>query len=139
MKVPSKHNPRVREWQERNDRRNEALDCTVGAVWLCRQLRLHLRTPRQWAIVRGRLDRHSDAVLPPESDETPSQAAAKPTKRAPAPTPPAAPPQEPAKQPEPAPSPPEPEKPQPAPDSVPARPINARRGRRVRGRFGGWS
>jgi len=55
IKIPSKRNPRVRNWVDRKDRRNEALDCTVYAVWLCRHLRLHLRKPAQWRMAEVRL------------------------------------------------------------------------------------
>jgi phage terminase large subunit GpA-like protein len=55
MKIPSRYNPRIREWTERTDRRNEALDCTVYAVWLCRYLGLHLKKPAQWAAIKSRL------------------------------------------------------------------------------------
>lgn len=48
IKIPSRRNPRIREWKPRTDRRNEALDCTVYAVYLSRHLRLHLRRPGQW-------------------------------------------------------------------------------------------
>lgn len=55
MKIPSRHNPRVREWTERTDRRNEGLDCTVLAVWLSRALGLHLKKPSQWEAIESRL------------------------------------------------------------------------------------
>lgn len=48
MKVPSRLNPNKRHWKRRTDRRNEALDCTVYAVYLGRHLRLHLRRAAQW-------------------------------------------------------------------------------------------
>lgn len=124
MKVPSPQNPRMRTWQLRTDRRNEALDCTVGAVWLCRHLKLHLRSARQWAGIQARIERRSRAETPPETDEEPPEAAPKPTKRA-APAPVAAP------------APAEPP-PAPTPQPAPAKPI-ARARRRIRGRMGGWS
>ena len=48
IKIPGRPNPRIRTWKARTDRRNEALDCTVYAVYLSRHLRLHLRRPGQW-------------------------------------------------------------------------------------------
>lgn len=48
IKIPGRLNPRIRTWKARTDRRNEALDCTVYAVYLSRHLRLHLRRPGQW-------------------------------------------------------------------------------------------
>lgn len=48
IKIPGRLNPRIRTWKPRTDRRNEALDCTVYAVYLSRHLRLHLRRPSQW-------------------------------------------------------------------------------------------
>lgn len=48
IKVPSRSNPRRRAWKARTDRRNEALDCTVYALYLSRHLRLHLRRPHEW-------------------------------------------------------------------------------------------
>lgn len=51
IKIPSRNNPAKREWKPRTDRRNEALDCTVYAVYLYRAMRLHLRRPAQWDLV----------------------------------------------------------------------------------------
>lgn len=51
MKVPSRLNPNKRYWKARTDRRNEALDCTVYALYLSRHLRLHLRRPAQWDVI----------------------------------------------------------------------------------------
>jgi phage terminase large subunit GpA-like protein len=48
IKIPGRLNKKRREWKARTDRRNEALDCTVYAVWLARSLRLHLRKAAQW-------------------------------------------------------------------------------------------
>ncbi len=50
IKIPARNNPKRRMWKARTDRRNEALDCTVYAVYLSRHLRLHLRRPGQWDI-----------------------------------------------------------------------------------------
>lgn len=55
IKIPSRFNPRRRAWKARTDRRNEALDCTVYAVYLSRHLRLHLRRPGQWDLDELRL------------------------------------------------------------------------------------
>jgi phage terminase large subunit GpA-like protein len=55
MKVPSRLNPRKRYWKPRTDRRNEALDCTVYALYLSRHLRLHLRRAVQWDIAELRM------------------------------------------------------------------------------------
>jgi len=150
MKVPSKKNPRVREWQERTDRRNEALDCTVGCLWLSRELKLHLRTARQWDAIESRILQRA-ALRRAASDATEAVIVA--TKRAPSapkrataapPAAPAAPStaqpvQEPAKPAGPAADTAAPEKTQPALDAPAPRPIAARKGRRVRGRFGGWT
>lgn len=48
IKIPGRLNKARREWKKRTDRRNEALDCTVYAVYVYRALRLHLRKPWQW-------------------------------------------------------------------------------------------
>ena len=48
IKIPGRLNKSRREWKARTDGRNEALDCTVYAVWLSRSLRLHLRKAAQW-------------------------------------------------------------------------------------------
>jgi phage terminase large subunit GpA-like protein len=74
IKIPSRNNHRVRHWKPRTDRRNEALDCTVYAVYLARHLHLHLRRPGQWDIDELRLRQGdllaaaaSDKPLPPPS------------------------------------------------------------------------
>lgn len=72
IKVPSRTNHKKRQWKARTDRRNEALDCTVYAVYLVRHLRLHLRRPLHWDLAELRL-RQNDlladvAVLPVSSD-----------------------------------------------------------------------
>lgn len=89
MKIPSPSNPRIRQWTPRTDRRNEALDCTIGCVWLCRYLQLHLRKPGQWAAWESRLlqasllddpaddaehDAEDDDQAPPPSDPASSPA-----------------------------------------------------------------
>lgn len=55
IKIPDRLNPRRRRWKARTDRRNEALDCTVYALYLSRHLRLHLRKPIQWDLADLRL------------------------------------------------------------------------------------
>lgn len=62
IKIPSRSNPRRRVWKPRTDRRNEALDCTVYAVYLSRHLRLHLRRPVQWD--QDELRQRQRALLP---------------------------------------------------------------------------
>ncbi len=66
IKIPKRSNPKRREWKARTDRRNEALDCTVYALYLSRHLRLHLRRPAQWDIAELRLRQVS--ILPEETD-----------------------------------------------------------------------
>ena len=48
IKIPMHQNPKRRQWKKRNDRRNEALDCTVYALWLVHALRLHIQRPAWW-------------------------------------------------------------------------------------------
>lgn len=69
MKIPSRHNPRVREWTERQDRRNEALDCTVGCVYMVRHLRLHLLKPERWQTIEARM-RQASLLDPVVADAT---------------------------------------------------------------------
>lgn len=85
IKIPSRLNPRKRAWKARTDRRNEALDCTVYALYLSRHLRLHLRRPGQWDLDELRLrqgtliDPPTPTVNPensPKSESAESQAAA---------------------------------------------------------------
>lgn len=69
LKVPSRQNPRKRHWKARTDRRNEALDCTVYALYLSRHLRLHLRRPALWDLAELRLrqgDLLGGEVIPTE-------------------------------------------------------------------------
>ncbi|HRQ47781.1 MAG TPA: phage terminase large subunit family protein [Rhodocyclaceae bacterium] len=68
MKVPSRSNPNKRFWKERTDRRHEALDCTVYAVYLGRHLRLHLRRSAQWDLAELMLRQRS--LLPSPSVDT---------------------------------------------------------------------
>ena len=48
IKIPSRRNQSRRAWRKLSGVRNEALDCTTGALYLARHLRLHLRKPHQW-------------------------------------------------------------------------------------------
>lgn len=82
MKVPSRLNPKRRYWKVRTDRRNEALDCTVGALYLSRHLRLHLRRAVQWDLAELRLRQGElpGVVVPiqpiaPAADDQPEQPA----------------------------------------------------------------
>ncbi|MDP3216677.1 MAG: phage terminase large subunit family protein [Deltaproteobacteria bacterium] len=61
MKVPSRLNHNKRHWKARTDRRNEALDCTVYALYISRHLRLHLRRNVQWDVAELRL-RQGDLI-----------------------------------------------------------------------------
>jgi phage terminase large subunit GpA-like protein len=88
MKIPGLFNKRIREWTERTDRRNEALDCTVYFLWLCRRLRLHTFKPTQWEAIEFKLRQASllalDELVPPEEAPAAAQPAAT---SAPAPAP----------------------------------------------------
>lgn len=76
MKVPKPSNPKLREWKMRTDRRNEALDCTVGSLWLSRHLRLHLRRPEEWdALERMHKPRAALPPAPQEGGDAASEAA----------------------------------------------------------------
>ena len=48
IKIPMRHNPKRRQWKKRTDRRNEALDCTVYALWLIHAMGLHTKRPDWW-------------------------------------------------------------------------------------------
>lgn len=65
IKIPDRLNPKRRKWKARTDRRNEALDCTVYALYLARHLRLHLRRPGQWDLDEMRLRQGVLIDLPP--------------------------------------------------------------------------
>jgi phage terminase large subunit GpA-like protein len=80
IKIPSRLNPRKRHWKRRTDRRNEALDCTVYALYLSRHLRLHLRRPAQWDVIEMTL---RQGVLIP-ADEAQSEAPSAPLAPVPA-------------------------------------------------------
>lgn len=76
IKIPSRLNPRKRAWKARTDRRNEALDCTVYALYLSRHLRLHLRRPGQWDLDEMRL-RQGELIAPaPVAEPLPKTEAA---------------------------------------------------------------
>jgi phage terminase large subunit GpA-like protein len=72
IKIPGRINPRIRTWKARTDRRNEALDCTVYAVYLSRHLRLHLRRPAQWDY--DELRQRQRALLEPAPPALPEEA-----------------------------------------------------------------
>jgi phage terminase large subunit GpA-like protein len=81
IKIPGRLNPRIRTWKARTDRRNEALDCTVYAVYLSRHLRLHLRRPAQWDYeeLRQRQRALLEPAPPAQPDEPPQAEASAPT------------------------------------------------------------
>jgi phage terminase large subunit GpA-like protein len=93
IKIPGRLNPKRRAWKSRTDRRNEALDCTVYALYLSRHLRLHLRRPAHWDLAELRLRQISIIPEALADDET-TQPAVEPPVAAPVqtPAPPAAPP-----------------------------------------------
>lgn len=70
IKIPLRQNPRRRQWKKRTDRRNEALDCTVYALWLVHALRLHTQKPAWWDHLeerirqRGLFEAEAVAVIP---------------------------------------------------------------------------
>ena len=82
IKIPSRNNPARREWKPRTDRRNEALDCTVYAVYLYRAMRLHLRRPAQWDLAElavrqaPLLLEGDDGVFAPPASAVPVQTSA---------------------------------------------------------------
>jgi phage terminase large subunit GpA-like protein len=115
IKIPGRINKARREWKVRTDRRNEALDCTVYALWLSRALRLHLRKAQQWDYAELKV-RQAPLIVDEESDE-PVQTSAPERPAAPA-LPPASPsPQKPADSPQQAAPPPR--RPPPPPRSNP--------------------
>ncbi len=77
IKIPSRTNPKRRAWKARTDRRNEALDCTVYAVYLSRHLRLHLRRAGQWDLDELRLRQGTliDSEAVRVEDEAPAPSA----------------------------------------------------------------
>jgi len=80
IKIPSRTNPRKRAWKPRTDRRNEGLDCTVYAIYLCRHLRLHVKKPWEWDVIEMRVkqaelrlgDPATDAPPPPDLKSEPA-------------------------------------------------------------------
>ena len=82
IKIPGRRNKLRREWKPRTDRRNEALDCTVYALWLSRALRLHLRKKQQWDLAEVRV---RQAPLLADDDVEGVQTSAPPPGPAPSP------------------------------------------------------
>ena len=83
IKVPSRTNPNQRQWKPRTDRRNEALDCTVYAVYLTRHLKLHLRRPGAWAlreleVLQAQLPLSGEPIAPAVPPPEPVQVEAPP-------------------------------------------------------------
>lgn len=76
IKVPMRANPKRRKWKARTDRRNEALDCSVYALYLSRHLRLHLRRPGQWDLEELRL--RQGGLLPEEATAPADEPAGEP-------------------------------------------------------------
>lgn len=88
IKIPMRQNPKRRQWKKRNDRRNEALDCTVYALWLIHAMGLHTRKPDWWDHQEKRIRQGSlfaeapgatagqDCQPSDDSEPTASQAAA---------------------------------------------------------------
>jgi phage terminase large subunit GpA-like protein len=76
IKIPAPSDPRKRVWKRRTDRRNEALDCTVYALYLCRHLRLHLKRPAHWDMLE--LNLRQPALIPATPPEQPPAAAPEP-------------------------------------------------------------
>ena len=86
IKIPGRLNPKRRTWKARTDRRNEALDCTVYALYLSRHLRLHLRRPAHWDLAELRLRQIS--IIPEAlAEEEPGPPAVAPPPAAPVQTP----------------------------------------------------
>ncbi|MDP2196820.1 MAG: phage terminase large subunit family protein [Rhodocyclaceae bacterium] len=76
IKIPMRNNPKRRQWKKRTDRRNEALDCTVYALWMVHALRLHIQKPVWWDMTeerirqRGLFEVVSAAALPETNTDT---------------------------------------------------------------------
>lgn len=70
IKIPMRNNPKRRHWKKRTDRRNEALDCTVYALWLAHALRLHLRKPAEWNYLEENIRQRRLFDATPEADTT---------------------------------------------------------------------
>lgn len=77
IKIPMRNNPKRRQWKKRTDRRNEALDCTVYALWLVHALRLHIQKPAWWDFTEERI-RQRRLFAAAEASPTPEEGAALP-------------------------------------------------------------
>lgn len=81
IKIPMRHNPKRRQWKKRNDRRNEALDCTVYALWLVHAMGLHTRRPDSWDSYEKRIRQsvlferqaETEAKAQPDAEVRPAQ------------------------------------------------------------------
>lgn len=71
IKVPSRTDPRKRVWRARTDRRNEALDCTVYALYAARYLGLHLKQRTWWDVLELRL-LQAELFAPEPAPEAPT-------------------------------------------------------------------
>jgi phage terminase large subunit GpA-like protein len=93
IKIPGRLNPKRRAWKARTDRRNEALDCTIYALYLSRHLRLHLRRPAHWDLAELRL-RQIPIIPEAQTEDEATPQAVDPSPAAPVqtPAPPAVPP-----------------------------------------------
>lgn len=81
IKIPMRNNPKRRQWKKRTDRRNEALDCTVYALWLLHAMGLHTRRPDWWDHLEGSIRQRGlfDSRAPaPDVPAVPAVEAAKP-------------------------------------------------------------
>lgn len=88
IKIPGRINPAKKRWKVRTDRRNEALDCTNYAIYLCRHLKLHLRRPVQWDLVELRLRQVDILDVTPADEKQPKvQTSANPADQIPTETP----------------------------------------------------
>lgn len=67
IKIPMRNNHKRRQWKKRTDRRNEALDCTVYALWLVHAMRLHIQRPAWWDITEEKI-RQRGLFEPPATD-----------------------------------------------------------------------
>jgi phage terminase large subunit GpA-like protein len=72
MPATMRNNPKRRQWKRRTDRRNEALDCTVYALWLVHALRLHLKRPAEWDYLEERIQQVSLFDTVPEGGGRPA-------------------------------------------------------------------
>lgn len=74
IKIPLRQNPKRRQWKKRTDRRNEALDCTVYALWLLHAMALHTRRPDWWDHLEEKIRQHRLFESPPtvNADQDPN-------------------------------------------------------------------